>query len=44
LPGEHIFEIINGKKHWVLTEADIDCLAIGAGILGTGGGGSPYLG
>jgi uncharacterized protein len=28
----------------VLTRADIERLAIGAGILGTGGGGSPYLG
>ena len=26
-----------------MTEADIDCLSIGAGILGTGGGGSPYV-
>lgn len=33
----------DGKKEWVLTEADIDCLAIGAGILGAGGGASPYL-
>lgn len=31
-------------KSWVLTEADIDRIALGAGILGTGGGGSPYLG
>ena len=28
---------------WTLNEADIDRIAIGAGILGTGGGGSPYL-
>ena len=27
-----------------ITAADIEALAIGAGILGTGGGGSPYLG
>ncbi len=29
---------------WNLTEADVDAIAMGAGILGTGGGGSPYLG
>jgi DUF917 family protein len=31
-------------KTWTLTEADIDRIALGAGILGTGGGGNPYLG
>ena len=30
-------------KYWTLTEADIDRIAIGVGILDTGGGGSPYL-
>src|SRR5215831_13758858 len=29
---------------WQVTEADLDAIAIGAGILGTGGGGNPYLG
>ena len=29
---------------WVLTEQDVQDLATGAGILGTGGGGNPYLG
>lgn len=29
--------------YWTLTETDIDRIAIGVGILGTGGGGSPYL-
>lgn len=29
---------------WILNEFDIDCMAIGAGILGCGGGGSPYIG
>ncbi|XP_057316586.1 uncharacterized protein LOC130657611 [Hydractinia symbiolongicarpus] len=29
---------------WILNLWDVDCLAIGAGILGCGGGGSPYLG
>lgn len=31
-------------KIWTLDEADIDRIALGAGILGTGGGGNPYLG
>ena len=35
---------VNGRKEWHLNEFDADCIAIGAGILGTGGGGSPYLG
>lgn len=29
---------------WQLTVADLEAIAIGAGILGTGGGGNPYLG
>lgn len=29
-------------KTWTLDEADIDRIALGVGILGTGGGGSPY--
>lgn len=29
---------------WTLSEYDVDCIAIGAGILGCGGGGNPYLG
>ncbi|MBN8631470.1 MAG: DUF917 domain-containing protein [Rhodobacterales bacterium] len=28
--------------YWTLTEPDLDRIAIGVGILGTGGGGSPY--
>ncbi len=31
-------------KRWDLTEEDLDAIAIGAGILGTGGGGNSYLG
>ncbi|MGR3592533.1 MAG: DUF917 domain-containing protein [Limimaricola soesokkakensis] len=31
-------------KCWSLTEADIEALEIGSGILGTGGGGNPYIG
>jgi DUF917 family protein len=29
---------------WTITKADLERLAIGAGILGTGGGGNPYVG
>lgn len=29
---------------WQLTEPDLEAIAIGAGILGTGGGGNPYVG
>ncbi len=29
---------------WTLSEHDVECVAIGAGILGCGGGGNPYLG
>ncbi|KAK2547285.1 putative D-/L-hydantoinase subunit A [Acropora cervicornis] len=29
---------------WILNKFDIECIAIGAGIMGCGGGGSPYLG
>ena len=29
---------------WELVEEDLEPIAIGAGILGTGGGGNPYLG
>ncbi len=29
---------------WTLDETDIEALEIGAGILGTGGGGNPYIG
>lgn len=29
---------------WVLSEFDVECMAIGAGILGCGGGGNPYIG
>lgn len=29
---------------WLVTEADVDAIALGAGVLGTGGGGNPYLG
>lgn len=29
---------------WNVTDDDLECIAIGAGILGTGGGGNPYRG
>src|SRR5260370_19086790 len=29
---------------WQITEDDVESIAIGAGILGAGGGGNPYLG
>lgn len=32
------------SRPWNLTPADLEALAIGAAILGTGGGGNPYLG
>ena len=35
---------INNDGEWVLSESDIECIGIGAGILGCGGGGNPYLG
>ena len=35
---------INQNGEWELSPYDIEAIAIGAGILGTGGGGSPYVG
>ena len=29
---------------WILSEYDVECIAIGAGILGCGGGGNAYVG
>ena len=29
---------------WHISENDLESIAIGAGILGTGGGGNPYIG
>ncbi|XP_005109931.1 uncharacterized protein LOC101854605 [Aplysia californica] len=29
---------------WILSEYDIECIAVGAGIYGCGGGGSPHMG
>ena len=36
--------MINDLGEWVLSESDIECIGIGAGILGCGGGGDPHLG
>jgi len=33
-----------GSVEWKLNELDVECLALGAGILGCGGGGDPNLG
>ena len=36
---------IDKENHeWIISRFDIECLSVGAGILGCGGGGSPYLG
>ncbi|GJJ11739.1 hypothetical protein Clacol_005977 [Clathrus columnatus] len=34
--------VINGEGEWMLSETDLEWIAEGCGILGTGGGGSPY--
>ncbi len=34
----------NHHDLWIASEDDIESIALGAGILGTGGGGNPYLG
>jgi DUF917 family protein len=31
-------------RMWILSKDDVDYIALGAGVLGTGGGGNPYLG
>ncbi|ESO90858.1 hypothetical protein LOTGIDRAFT_122683 [Lottia gigantea] len=33
-----------GTGEWILNAWDIECIVLGAGIFGCGGGGSPYLG
>ena len=39
-----IIEVREGRKEWILRSTDVRCIEVGCGILGTGGGGSPYLG
>jgi DUF917 family protein len=34
----------NHYDYWMVTPDDVESIALGAGILGTGGGGNPYLG
>ena len=36
--------LINENGEWILSESDVECIGIGAGILGCGGGGNPHLG
>ncbi len=36
--------VIDENGEWILNERDVDCICIGAGIMGCGGGGSPYIG
>ena len=43
IPDHHFFREHDGRTEWLLEEADIECIALGAGILGAGGGASPYL-
>lgn len=38
------FRICGGLPVWEVVEADLIPISIGAGVLGTGGGGNPYLG
>ncbi|KAF8521388.1 Hydantoinase/oxoprolinase [Hysterangium stoloniferum] len=33
---------VDQKREWILSEVDLEWIAEGCGILGTGGGGSPY--
>ena len=35
---------VDSAGEWVLSVHDVECLCTGAGILGCGGGGNPYLG
>lgn len=35
---------VDSSGEWVLTAHDVECLCTGAGILGCGGGGSPFIG
>ena len=39
---EPMIDPVSGE--WILSEWDIECIAVGAGMLGCGGGGSPDCG
>ena len=43
-PAQALQKEINPRGEWILSPIDIECICIGAGILGCGGGGNPYLG
>ena len=41
---EHVTPFVESSTGaWLLRPYDVECLAVGSGILGCGGGGSPYL-
>ena len=40
----HVHTHTHADGVWVLTSHDVECLAIGTGILGSGGGGDPNFG
>ena len=35
---------IDTLGEWILNSLDVDCISVGAGILGCGGGGDPKIG
>lgn len=37
-------EVDPATGEWILSVWDVECLALGAGIIGCGGGGSPHMG
>lgn len=42
LPQDPFIDPVTGE--WLLSEWDIECIVVGAGIYGTGGGGNPQMG
>ena len=42
--GDYTPNIDPESGEWILNERDIEYISIGAGLLGSGGGGSPYVG
>lgn len=40
----HEVACFSSGEQWFLGEEDLQCVAIGAGIMGCGGGGDPYIG
>lgn len=43
-PNKYKPNVNPSTGEWILSEFDMDCIAVGAGILGCGGGGNPHLG